>query len=83
MAITTAEIWQHRTSGDVFLVEVAGDGTEFGETSVRSTFGPLPLSEAEYTLNEASGWFNGTDIDNEWFEQHADDFRVLAPYVSG
>lgn len=80
MAIT--EIWQHRTSGDVYLVRVAGDGSEFGETEIIEACGPVPQEDAEYTINEASGWFNGDAETAEWISEHADDFRVTFPYVS-
>ena len=71
MAFATTQIWQHAKSGEWFLVRVDAD------REVLYTNGPLPRSDAEYTVNEAGGEFDGTNEDNDWIA--AQEWRVVYP----
>ncbi len=79
MAVT--EIWQHRTSGDVYLVRVAGNGSQHGGEIIEAN-GPVTQADAEYCHNEAGGLFDGDAETTEWVTEHADDFWVTFPYES-
>jgi hypothetical protein len=67
------QIWQHSTSGEWFLVRLNSAG------EITETNGPLPRADAEYTVNEAGGLFDGTSEDNDWFTERHDEFRVVYP----
>jgi len=71
--MNTTQIWQHTTSGESYLVAV----DEAGE--IREAVGPLPREDAEYAINEGSGWFNSEPDDVEWITANADQFRVTYP----
>lgn len=79
--MATTEIWQHRTSGEWYLVRVDGDGSAAGGEVIEAC-GPLPRDEAEYTVNEGAGWFNGDAETAEDIIADANAYRVVYPYQS-
>lgn len=65
----STEIWQHEPSGEIYLVRVCDD-------SIIAACGPVTHQEAEYTVDDASGWFNDDMDTTEWVILNADSFRV-------
>ena len=67
----TTQIWQHRASGEWFLVRISPSG------EIVYTNGPLPSTDCEYCINHARGDFDGTDEDNDWFTEWSDEFELV------
>lgn len=63
------QIWQHKTSGEKYVVEVDEQG------KVTACYGPLHYTEVEQARTD--GVVNPEPEDVDWMNEHSEDF-VLA-----
>ncbi len=77
------EIWQHLESDNLYLVRVSLVRVETEEDldymEILAACGPLSQQEAEYTINEASGWFANDEETADWIAEHTTDFQIIFP----
>lgn len=61
---------RNRRRGELYLVAVNDDG------EIREACGPVTQDEAEYTHNEAGGFFDSDAETTDWIGENKDSFRV-------